>query len=72
VDDQGSRRKNGAVREKEKKEKNALRQAEAVPDLGVAWFIPTFFVPLLLVTHYQIFVRLLQQPAPVLRTEQDS
>jgi hypothetical protein len=43
-----------------------------VPDLGVAWFIPTFFVPLLLVTHYQIFVRLLQQPAPVLRTEQDS
>jgi hypothetical protein len=43
---------------------NALRQAEAVPDLGAAWFIPTFFVPLLLVTHYQIFVRLLRQPAP--------
>ena len=31
---------------------NALRQAEAVPHLGVTWFIPTFWVPVLLVTHW--------------------
>jgi hypothetical protein len=41
---------------------NALRQAEVVPDLGAAWYIPTFFVPLLLVTHYMIFARLLRRP----------
>ena len=41
---------------------NALRQAEVVPDLGVAWLIPTFVVPVLLVTHFMIFVRLLGQP----------
>ncbi len=40
---------------------NALRQANAVPDLGAAWYIPTFFVPLLLVTHFMIFSRLLRQ-----------
>ena len=40
---------------------NALRQAEVVPDLGVAWLIPTFVVPVLLVTHYMIFARLLTQ-----------
>ena len=40
---------------------NALRQAEVVPDLGAVWYIPTFFVPLLLVTHYMIFVRLLRR-----------
>ena len=37
---------------------NALRQAEAVPNLGTAWLIPTFLVPLLLVTHGLIFARL--------------
>ena len=37
---------------------NALRQAEAVPDLGATWYIPTFWVPLLLVTHVMIFARL--------------
>lgn len=42
---------------------NALRQAEVVPDLGAAWYIPTFFVPLLLVTHYMIFARLLRRRA---------
>lgn len=39
----------------------ALSQAEAVPMLAGTWYIPTFFVPLLLVTHYLIFVRLLTQ-----------
>jgi hypothetical protein len=38
---------------------NALRQAEVVPYLGTTWFIPTFFVPMLLVTHVMIFSRLL-------------
>jgi len=40
---------------------NALRQAEAVPYFGAAWYIPTFLVPLLLVTHVMIFVRLLKR-----------
>ena len=38
---------------------NALRHAQAVPHLGAAWFIPTFLVPVLLVTHFMIFARLL-------------
>ena len=38
---------------------NALRQVEAVPDLGSTWYIPTFFVPMLLVTHIMVFARLL-------------
>ncbi len=40
---------------------NALRQAEVVPDLGAAWYIPTLLVPLLLVTHFMIFARLLRR-----------
>ncbi|MCH8151894.1 MAG: hypothetical protein IH830_05930 [Planctomycetes bacterium] len=40
---------------------NALRHANAVPDLGAAWYIPTFFVPLLLVTHFMMFARLLRR-----------
>lgn len=48
---------------------NALRQADAVPDLGATWYIPTFFVPLLLVTHYLIFARLLQH-SPTLLNQQ--
>ena len=40
---------------------NALRHANVVPDFGAAWFIPTFFVPLLLVTHFMIFARLLRR-----------
>ena len=40
---------------------NALRQAEAIPNLGSTWYIPTFFVPLLLVTHFMVFTRLLGQ-----------
>ena len=39
---------------------NALRQAEAIPQLGVTWFIPTFIVPVLLVTHVMIFARLIR------------
>jgi hypothetical protein len=37
---------------------NALRQADVVPYLGATWYIPTFFVPMLLVTHVIIFYRL--------------
>ena len=39
---------------------NALRQAENVPYLLTTWYIPTFFVPLLLVTHALMLVRLFQ------------
>ena len=42
---------------------NALRQAHAVPHLGAAWYIPTFWVPVLLVTHFMIFVRLFKKTA---------
>ena len=40
---------------------NALRHADAVPNLGAMWFIPTFFVPILLVTHVMVFSRLLKR-----------
>ncbi len=40
---------------------NALRQASVVTDFGAAWYIPTLFVPLLLVTHIMIFARLLRR-----------
>ncbi len=40
---------------------NALRQAEAVPNLGTTWYIPTFVVPILLVTHSMIFIRLFRE-----------
>ena len=40
---------------------NALRHASVVPNLGAAWYIPTFLVPLLLVTHFMIFVRLIKR-----------
>jgi hypothetical protein len=36
----------------------ALSHLEVVPYLYSAWYIPTLFVPLLLVTHFIIFVRL--------------
>ena len=45
---------------------NALRQAEAVPHLLTTWYIPTFIVPILLVTHGMTFARLIRharQPA---------
>ena len=42
---------------------NALRQADAVPDFGAAWYIPTMLVPLLLVTQFMIFLRLFRRAA---------
>ena len=44
---------------------NALRQADAIPGFGAAWYIPTFLVPLLLVTHFMIFVRLIRRARSV-------
>ena len=40
---------------------NALRHVDVAPGFGAAWYIPTFVVPLLLVTHYMIFARLLKR-----------
>ena len=40
---------------------NALRHPGVAPDFGAAWYIPTFLVPLLLVTHFMVFARLLQR-----------
>ncbi|WP_299626449.1 hypothetical protein [Pelagibius sp.] len=37
---------------------NALSHAEAVPHFQSAWYIPTFVVPLLLVTHFMALGRL--------------
>ena len=34
---------------------NALRQVEVIDHFGATWFVPTFLVPLLLVTHVMIF-----------------
>lgn len=45
---------------------NALRHLEVAPLFGATWYIPTFLVPLLLVTHFMIFLRLLK-PAPQYR-----
>ncbi len=38
---------------------NALRHLDVAPKFGAAWYIPTMLVPLLLVTHFMIFKRLL-------------
>lgn len=40
---------------------NALHHADAVPNLAAVWYIPTFWVPMLLVTHYMVFARLLKR-----------
>lgn len=40
---------------------NALRQVDAVPHFGAAWYIPTFLVPLLIVTHVMVFARLVKR-----------
>ena len=40
---------------------NALRHVDVVPGFGATWYIPTMLVPLLLVTHFMIFVRLLKK-----------
>jgi len=39
---------------------NALRHVNVASNFGAAWYIPTFVVPLLLVTHFMIFTRLLR------------
>ena len=39
---------------------NALRHVDVVPDFGAVWYIPTLYVPLLLVTHFMIFGRLVK------------
>ena len=44
---------------------NALRQPEVPQYLQTTWYIPTFWVPILLVTHAMIFVRLLRRRAEV-------
>ena len=38
---------------------NALRHVDVAPRFGAAWYIPTMLVPLLLVTHFLMFKRLL-------------
>ena len=38
---------------------NALRHVDVAPRFGASWYIPTMLVPLLLVTHFLIFKRLL-------------
>ncbi len=40
---------------------NALRRVDVAQSFGAAWYIPTFLVPLLLVAHFMIFVRLLKR-----------
>ena len=40
---------------------NALPQVEAIPHFRSAWYIPTFIVPVLLVTHALIFVALIER-----------
>jgi len=39
---------------------NALRQDGAILHMGATWFIPTFLVPILLVTHVMVFARLIK------------
>ena len=39
---------------------NALRHIDVAGYFGASWYIPTFLVPHLLVTHYMIFIRLLK------------
>jgi hypothetical protein len=39
---------------------NALRQDDAILHMGATWFIPTFVVPILLVTHVMVIVRLVK------------
>ena len=39
---------------------NALRHGDVAPLFGSTWYIPTMIVPLLLVTHFTIFTRLLR------------
>ena len=38
----------------------------AQENMGAAWYIPTFIVPALLVTHFMVFARLLRAKSDVL------
>jgi tellurite resistance protein TehA-like permease len=49
---------------------NALRQVDAVPHFGAAWYIPTFLVPLLIVSHMMVFVRLVRRNQTNLKSTQ--
>jgi len=40
---------------------NALRHVEAIPTLSGTWYIPTFIVPMLLVSHAMIFIMLFKK-----------
>jgi hypothetical protein len=40
---------------------NALRQDDAILYMGATWFIPTFVVPILLVTHVMVITRLVRK-----------
>ena len=40
---------------------NALRHVDVVQNFGAVWYIPTLYVPLLLVTHFMIFTRLFRR-----------
>ncbi len=42
---------------------NALRHLDVGPLFGSTWYIPTMLVPLLLITHFLIFARLLKPQA---------
>jgi hypothetical protein len=42
---------------------NALRHVDVAQNFGAAWYIPTMLVPILLITHSMIFVRLLKPAA---------
>lgn len=42
---------------------NALRHSEIPVHMQASWYIPTFFVPLLLVTHFMSFSRLFKSAA---------
>ena len=43
---------------------NALRHLDVAPAFGAAWYIPTFLVPVLLVTHVMMFARLFSRARP--------
>ena len=42
---------------------NALRHIDVAQYFGSTWYIPTMIVPVLLITHFMIFVRLLKPSA---------
>ncbi len=49
---------------------NALSQADAIPHMGAAWYIPTFVVPVLLVTHFMMVALLVRGLWPLTQSGQ--